>query len=583
MELGNTMHDRSRLGAVAFEAAPCPIHVVDLHSGRLVAVNPAWVRYFGHPAATAIGCTRGELGLWRTTPTHTAEDSPDVAADRVGSPAGSQDNWRVVAANGEGRDVLRTSAECLLDGRRHEVVHLLDITERKRVEDSSRQRAMHDALTGLPNRLLLDDRLHTALATAAREGRQVAVLFIDFDHFKRINDTLGHAVGDILLREASHRLSQMVRRQDTLARIGGDEFVVLLNGLRASVDAGHVAGKILQALAPPFVLEGHRVTANASIGISLFPGDAADAQALLRNADSAMYAAKAQGRRTWQFFSAETNERALVRSRLESDLRRSALRSEFVSLYEPAWDLPSDALGGLRASLTWNRVGAHSVAPAEFMDVADQIGLGRLIDQWMINAAFGQIRTWADQSRFGVPVCLDLAARQFELAFVDTVRTALVRHAIEPRHVEFAIGESVLVTDLDRSRQIVSGLREQGCSVVVTDFGCGYSTGRYLRQLPLTGVRLGPEWLSSAREDLAGRVMLRASIEFARAIGLRVAVDGVSTSAELDLLRGLGVDAWSGALLAMPLPAAQIEARFDRTRTVVPFPARRAGDGFLSR
>ena len=345
------------LRASAFAQGPCPMHVIERAEGRLVAVNEAWLAYFGRVLPEVIGRTPDEINLWQAVRSGLLEDG---AGREAGSGSSrSEDICRVIVAGGEERDVLRTSSDCLIDARPHQVVHLLDITERRRGEELARQRATHDALTGLPNRLLLDDRLHTAIATAAREGRQVAVLFIDFDHFKRINDTLGHAMGDTLLREASQRLTRVIRRQDTLARIGGDEFVVVLNGLRAAVDAGHVAGKILQVLAHPFALEGHRVVANASIGISLFPGDAADAATLLRHADSAMYAAKSQGRRSWQFFSAETNERALARSRLESDLRRSVLRSEFVLLHEPVWDLQQDMLGGVTASLAWKR-GAHS-------------------------------------------------------------------------------------------------------------------------------------------------------------------------------------------------------------------------------
>ncbi len=571
------------LAAGAFVYGPCPMHVLDCPEGRLVAVNDAWLAYFGHVPSHVLGRTPDEIGLWRAVRSGLPEDG---AGRESGIGAGSsrnEDICRVTVAGGGERDVLRTSKDCLIDDRPHQVVQLVDVTERRRSEEQARQRATHDVLTGLPNRLLLDDRLNTAIATAAREGRQVAVLFIDFDHFKRINDTLGHAVGDTLLREASQRLNRVIRRQDTLARIGGDEFVVLLNGLRAAVDAGHVAGKILQALAHPFVLEGHRVVANASIGISLFPGDAADAASLLRHADSAMYAAKSQGRRSWQFFSAETNERALARSRLESDLRRSVLRSEFVLLHEPVWDLQQDTLGGVVTSLAWKRGGAQRVASGEFMTVADEIGLGESIGQWMIDTAFAQVRLWASEARLAVPMCLGLTARQFDLPLVDGVRAALLRHAVEPRHIEFSVSEATLLIDLDRSRDIVSGLREQGCQVSVGDFGAGYSATRYLRDVPLTGVRLGSAWSRTMRDSRADQFILRTLIDLAHAMGLRVTAEGVADAAEADLLRALGVDAWSGALVAPPLLVEEFEARFDRTRTVVPFSVRRAGEAPLAR
>jgi diguanylate cyclase (GGDEF)-like protein/PAS domain S-box-containing protein len=512
------------------------------------------------------------------------EESERVAGwlEKNAAPDGSYRNLQHRALTRSGATIwlLANAVAAMDEGGRTIALRgtALDITERKLAEQRIEDLATHDPLTGLPNRLLLQDRLQKAIAGAARAGSQVAVMFIDLDHFKHVNDSMGHHFGDLLLKEVAQRLAGVIRKQDTLSRLGGDEFVVVLEGLRASVDAAQVAGKILQALSQGFDLEGQRVFANASMGISLYPADASDVGTLMRHADTAMYAAKANGRRSYQFFSTEMNEQAAQRAKLESDLRHAVARNEFRVLFEPRATLLSNEISAMQVLLRWKHPSGLLVTPDRFSVVADELGLMPSIGQWVLDAAAAQAKQWSADSTLRVPVGCKVSSRQFMHRLADVVLEVLERHGLEPRLLEIAVDEATLMRDVDHSREVVTKLRDLGCHVIVDDFGAGYSSLQYLRHVPVTGVKIHASLVNDLERSRTDRTILRGLIEMLCNLALKVIAEGIATKAELDWLKEAGCHEYCGTLLVPALPSDELEQRLRQGGTVVRFPSsRRAG------
>jgi diguanylate cyclase (GGDEF)-like protein/PAS domain S-box-containing protein len=433
----------------------------------------------------------------------------------------------------------------------------LDITERKIAAQRIEDLATRDPLTGLPNRLLLVDRLQQGIAAATRTGESLAVMFVDLDHFKRINDTLGHHVGDGLLKEVSRRLSAVIRKGDTLARIGGDEFVVVLEGLKSSVDASQVAQKVLASLAQPCEVDGHYLTTAGSVGISLCPADGVDVPTLMRHADTAMYAAKSGGRGSYRFFSSEMNTRATTRARLEADLRRALGDRELRLYYQPRIALGTGRVAGVDAVLRWRHATDGLLEPEHFMQVAEETGLLVPIGDWALDTAVAQARAWSTLAGQPVPVALALGARPFNAQLVEAVRVVLDRHALPHGLLELDVPETTLMRNVEEASVIAARLRELGCRVVVADFGAGYTSLRWLRRMPVDGVKLD----AAIARDLAGspgeRAVAKAIVDMARGLELPVVAGGVATEDQLQLLRELGCDACVGSHPAAP--AAETE------------------------
>jgi diguanylate cyclase (GGDEF)-like protein len=425
--------------------------------------------------------------------------------------------------------------------------------------------AEFDALTGLPNRNLLQDRLMQTVAQARRRSEQGAVLFIDLDRFKLINDTLGHHVGDRLIAEVGVRLMHCVRADDTVGRVSGDEFGVVLSGLQHADDAAIVAQKILAALARPFDLEGTEAYVTASIGISVFPGDGEAAETLLKNADLAMYRAKEMTRNAYCFFTAEMNRRSVAKLQLNTDLRRAMERGEFTLHYQPKVDLRDARLLGVEALLRWNHPGRGMVMPAEFIPALEDSGLILPVGEWVLAQACAQLRRWQGQGLGAVPVSVNLSAKQFHRPDLDSlVRRVLAAEGIAPGLIELEITESCLMSDPEEAVRVLASLRDAGLKISVDDFGTGYSSLSYLTRLPLNSLKIDHSFVRDSSSSRESASIVRAIIDMAHNLNFTVVAEGVETEEQVAFLRRHGCDLGQGYLFGMPIAADQLVARLGR-------------------
>ena len=425
--------------------------------------------------------------------------------------------------------------------------------------------AEFDALTGLPNRNLLQDRLTQSVAQARRHAWQGAVLFIDLDRFKLINDTLGHHVGDALIAEVGRRLKECVRAGDTVGRVSGDEFGVVLAELAQPDDAAIVAQKILESLARSFDLGGNEAYVTASIGISVFPADGADAATLLKNADMAMYRAKELTRNAYCFFTAEMNRRSVAKLQLNTDLRRAMERGEFVLHYQPKVDLRDGRIHGVEALLRWNHPSRGMVAPAEFIPALEDSGLILPVGEWVLQEAAAQLRGWQREGLQSVPVAVNLSAKQFRRRDLDAlIRGALAASGVSASLIELEITESCLMDDPEDAVRLLASLRAAGLKISVDDFGTGYSSLSYLTRLPLTALKIDRSFVREAVSSSEAASIVRAVIDMAHNLNFTVIAEGVETQAQVAFLRRHGCDLGQGYLFDRPLPAAQLAERLRR-------------------
>jgi len=450
----------------------------------------------------------------------------------------------------------------------------LDITERKRAEHRIEELATRDPLTGLPNRLLLGDRLTQGLLSAQREGELLAVLFIDLDHFKNVNDTLGHQVGDLLLKEVARRLGGVVRKGDTLSRLGGDEFVIVLEGLKSADDAGQVAQKILNSLAQPFVLDGHTLSTAGSVGVAIYPTDGADATTLMRHADTAMYAAKSGGRKNYQFFSSDMNVRATERLKLEEALRGALERGELRVFYQPRVDILTGRLTGAEALLRWAHPEHGLVGPSRFMRVVEETGMIHAFGEWVLQTACNQTKAW--NALHGPPfaVAVNFSAKQFNQALLGRVSDALQSSGLEPELLEIEVTESALTRNTEDSRALTGKLRALGVRVVVDGFGTGYSSMSELRRLGVHAIKIDRSFVRLMGTSQDDRIVVRAIIDMAHSLQLATIAAGVERESELHLLRDMGCNEYMGNLLLPPVPASEFERAMLRTASIFAFPRR---------
>jgi diguanylate cyclase (GGDEF)-like protein/PAS domain S-box-containing protein len=433
-----------------------------------------------------------------------------------------------------------------------------EITERRQAEARAHHMAYHDSLTGLPNRALLSDRLDCALRAAQRNERSLAVMFIDLDRFKDINDSLGHATGDYLLREVAGRLCAAVRDSDTVARLGGDEFVVLLPELGGAQDCAQVADKIIDALATPFPFEGHSLHISPSIGICLCPDDGSDVETLMRHADAAMYHAKAAGRNNYQFFDQRMNQAAARRFALESQLRGALVRREFELHYQPIVDAATRRLHALEVLLRWRRDGDILVGPDEFIPILEENGMIVPVGEWVIRTACEQSMAWQAQGLAAVPLAINLSARQFmHDALVDSIRRIVSETGIDPALVEFEITETALMqhggATLDTLRQI-NGM---GMRLSIDDFGTGYSSLAYLKRFPVRKIKIDRAFVRELEASAEDRAIVAAVMALANSLQLQVVAEGVEEEGQYALLKSYGCQFAQGYLFARPLPAGE--------------------------
>ena len=434
-----------------------------------------------------------------------------------------------------------------------------DITEQKRVEEQIRHMAHHDALTGLPNRVLLHDRIGQAIAQAQRNRRVATLLFIDLDRFKNVNDSLGHQVGDGLLRTVAERLVACTRRTDTVARIGGDEFVVVLTDLNQAEDAGPVAQKVLAALSQPASIQGHELRVTPSVGICAYPHDGEDVETLMRNADTAMYHAKEMGRNNYQFFTQQMNIAAQQRLQLENDLRHALEREEFTLYYQPQIELKTGDICGFEALIRWPHPQRGMVAPLQFIPLAEETGLITSIGEWVLRQACAQTRAWQSLGYPELRVSVNCSAQQFRReGIVETVARSLQQAGLPAASLELEITESVIIEHAEQVLVRFRALDEMGVELAIDDFGTGYSSLSYLKRFPVQKLKIDQSFVRDIGSDPDDAAIVSAIIAMAHSLGLKVVAEGVETAEQLAFLKSLGCDGAQGYYFSRPVPAEEV-------------------------
>jgi diguanylate cyclase (GGDEF)-like protein/PAS domain S-box-containing protein len=414
--------------------------------------------------------------------------------------------------------------------------------------------AEHDFLTGLPNRMLLNDRLSQAITLAPRHSKQVAVLFLDLDGFKHINDSLGHPIGDKLLQSIAKRLVDCVRGSDTVSRQGGDEFVVLLSEVEQSEDAAITARRMLQAVAEAHSIDQHDLHVSTSIGVSVYPDDGLDAETLIRNADTAMYQAKENGRQSYQFFKPAMNVRAVERQAIEESLRRALDRKEFAVQYQPKIDLRTGAITGAEALLRWTHPTRGLVSPAQFIPVAEDCGLILPIGKWVLREACQQARAWVDAGLPPVTMAVNISAMEFRGEnFLEGLFAILEDTGLDPKFLELELTESVLMKHASSTENILKTLRARGVQLAVDDFGKGYSSLSYLRKFPINALKIDQSFVRQITTAPDETTIVTAVISMGRSLKLRVVAEGVETQEELAFLQAQQCDEAQGYYFSRPV------------------------------
>ncbi len=561
---------RLRLFEQAIESSANGIMISDcsLPDKPITYVNPAFERITGYASVTVLGRNARFL---------VGQDTDQLPLEELRAALRQAREARVELRNyrpdgSQFWNELSVAPVRQEDGTvSHFVGVINDISERVRYEAQLERHATHDALTGLANRSLLFDRVRQAMFYAERGERSVAVLLLDLDRFKDINDTLGHGVGDQVLLEAAARIQSCVRDRDTVARLGGDEFVVVLADMAQGEDVAGLARKVLATLAQPLTVStGAEVYLGASAGIALFPSDGHSPEALLKNADAAMYRAKEHGGGTASFYAPEMEARANRRLRLESMLRRALERNELSLHYQPQVDLDSGCIAGAEALLRWHTSEGESISPAEFIPVAEKSGLIVPIGRWVIASAVRQQRQWLDIGMPMVPVAVNLSARQFrEADLVEGIVAELAAQGLEHRWLELEITESLMLENTERVLDMLQSLKSHGLNVALDDFGTGYSSLSYLQRLPIGTVKIDRAFVSDVSSNPEGAAIIPAIIGMAHSLGLKVIAEGVETAAQLHYLRAHRCDSIQGFLFSRPLPAHDF-AILLRERTCLP-------------
>ncbi len=583
-----------------FSGAPVGLALV--HGARFAHVNQRFEQMFGWPAGALAGQPTEQI--WRH-----AQDNIDIrrlaepllAAGRsleielearrgdgssfwarlraVAAPAGlagRADTIWVIDDVSDHRDALHSLSRSQreLEQRvreRSEALAALDAQLRQEMEDRQlaenqvRHLAEHDPLTGLPNRRLLELRLQQALHNAREHDTAVAVMFMDLDRFKTINDSLGHVIGDRLLQGVAQRVHRSLRHGDTVARLGGDEFVMVLPELSGAGDAALIASQLINEVSRPYELDTLELRVTPSLGISLFPDHGNSIDALVGKASAAMYQAKAQGRRNYVFFTGQTDASSSQRLLLENDLHRAVEREEFVLHYQPRYELATGMLCACEALLRWQHPTRGPISPGEFVPLAEENGLIVPIGEWVLREACRQIQRWQSDGLEVCPISVNISARQFRsLELPAMVRSVLDETGVDPRLLEVEITETTLMHNTEETLSILSELHGLGIKISVDDFGTGYSSLAYLKRFPVDLLKIDRSFVHDLTIDADDAIIVSAIIGLGRSLQLRVVAEGVETPEQVDFLKRRGCDEVQGFLFSKPLPAQQIEPLFNR-------------------
>ncbi len=439
------------------------------------------------------------------------------------------------------------------------IEYSFDITDRKEMEEAVRYQAYHDVLTGLPNRLLFNDRLQMAIVNANRYQQKLAVFFLDLDRFKSINDSLGHTVGDKLLQSTAHRLTNSLRRGDTVARPGGDEYTILLPEIKHEEDTAKIAKKILSAFKKPWMIEGNELHITPSIGISLYPDDGQDAGALVKHADIAMYHAKEQGRNNFQFYTPELNVKAYEQIVLENSLRRAIGREEFVLFYQPQLDVEDGQIVGVEALIRWQHPDLDLLYPKQFIPLAEETGLIIPIDAWVLRAACLQNKRWQEAGFRPMRVAINLSSLQFRQPnLVAMVEQVLDETSLDPYFLELEITESIAMHNEEVTITKMHQLSKLGIKFSIDDFGSGYSSLRYLKKLPIQTLKIDRMFITDVTTNPGDAAIVDAVISMAHGLNLKVIAEGVETKEQANFLREYKCDEMQGYLCGRPLPVKEV-------------------------
>jgi diguanylate cyclase (GGDEF)-like protein/PAS domain S-box-containing protein len=552
---GHRMRGDEKLheAAALFEVTKDAIMVTD-QAGRITSVNPAFSVMTGYSAQEAVGQTPRLL--------NSGKQDADFYAHM----------WQCLTTTGGWEGEIcnrRKNGEIFIQyenisairdpqGRVSKFIAVMsDITDKRRLESEIERRANYDALTGLANRSLLIERLTQSIKRGRRQKETTAVLFIDLDHFKRVNDKLGHSYGDKLLQEAAKRLETCVRETDTVARQGGDEFVVVLDKIKGVDDAARVAEKIIASLSVPFHLDASIVSIGASIGIALAPDDGADIDTLFRNADLAMYRAKSLGRNGYQFFEPEMTQSATERRRLFDEMQTALSEGEFHLHYLPVFDIDTDRPVSAEALLRWNHPLRGVTEPGQFIALAEESGLIGDIDRWVLTTACSHLRRWCNRGLdLKMSIAVNLTGRRIPDTFSLTwLQAMLASHGLNTRQIQLEINEKLLLEEQQGSDRWVSELRAQGFSIVLDDFGTGYSSLSRLKELPVDIIKIDRSLVAQMTEDPRSENMVRAIIALARAFDTEVIAEGVENDAQVSMLKRMGCHLVQGYHLSRPLQA----------------------------
>lgn len=537
------------------EAVHTGFLIVDMETKLIVGANAAALRLLEGTRESVIGA-----------PCHIichdqAKDCPIVG----GNQQVMNSERTLHTLQGKTLSVLKTVVPIILEGKRYLLESFVDITMQKRAEEAIRYQAQHDGLTDLPNRARFYESLREGLEVARREGSLAAVLFLDLDRFKAINDSLGHAVGDGLLQQVAQRLAETLRNRDQVARLGGDEFAALLTDLHSPEVAAVVANRLLQALTRPFFVAGYEIHISGSIGIALFPRDGEEVEALLQSADVALYQAKEQGRNTYRYYESWIKAGTRERLSLENDLHRALTRGELLLHYQPQVHVPTGQIVGMEALVRWQHPELGLLLPGTFIPIAEESGLIKGIGEWVLHQACLQSKSWQQAALPPTPIAVNLSPVQLQQDLVGCVRSALRGADLAPAQLQLEITESAVMRNVDYGVRVMSRLKEMGVGLCLDDFGVGYTSLVYLKQFPLDTLKIDRGFLA---ESGPGNTAITAAIMgVARGLGLGVIAEGVETMAQLRLLLGLGCETMQGFLLGRPVSAEQATALLREQQT----------------